>query len=156
VCAAPHPKAIRQPLAELLLHHLVKIHLPASTTKIQHFSLFTHANSAGIPLAAWYALSPVPHPQLHDSTAPATSSASPTRTVATQRKQSSLTGWTQTTRMPWACLARNRAPLPAAVPVRRSGCRYSWPRTSQLPRHLPRHLHPGAPIWTAPPPTGMM
>ena len=66
----------------------------------------SHMHPAGIPLATRYALSPVPHPQPHASSAPA--STSPTRTVATTpRKQSSCTVDVSTTRMPWVCLARN-------------------------------------------------
>eukprot|EP00964_Phaeocystis_antarctica_P019977 scaffold11027_cov63-Phaeocystis_antarctica.AAC.8 len=80
---------------------------------------------AGIPLATRYALSLVPHPQPHASSASATPSTSPTRTVATLRKQSS--SWTSTTRIPWACLARNRVLSSAVVPARCSGCRCSWP-----------------------------
>ena len=108
---------------------------------------------AGIPLATRYVLSPVPHPQPHASSAPATPSASPTRTVATPRKQ--LSGWTSTTRMPWVRLVvRNRAPL--SVPAHCSGCRCLWPWSAcRLPRrrprrhrrhrrrpHCPRHPHP--------------
>eukprot|EP00964_Phaeocystis_antarctica_P011907 scaffold6568_cov60-Phaeocystis_antarctica.AAC.6 len=85
--------------------------------------------------------------------------------------------------MPWVGLARNRVLPTAAVPARCSGCRCSWPsspvtKTTPLPpstatskpppciarsppcsaqrqRECVPCLNPGAPTWTAPPPTGM-
>jgi len=125
-----HHSSHAEPLAELLLHTASSHnpHLFAKAPQDPARLLIKSLPHAGIPLATRYVLSPVPHPQPHASSAPATpSTSSPTRTVAMAtppRKQ--LSGWTSTTRLPWVCLvARNRAPL--SVPAHCSGCRCLWP-----------------------------
>ena len=107
------------------------IHFPASESDPALLPIPTSSCTlcAGIPLATGCALSSAhSRPAQHASLVPATPSTRFTRIVATTlHKQSSCKGWTSTTRMPWACLARNRVLLFAVMPTRCSGYRCSWP-----------------------------